>query len=72
MFNVTIYRGTHQIGGCCTELACKGERVLIDLGANLPDSDTPIRDDELAAKVFDGRPAAGAGYGGPGPGGAGG
>lgn len=59
MFNVTIYRGTHQIGGCCTELACKGERVLIDLGANLPDSDTPIRDDELAAKVFDGRPAAG-------------
>ena len=59
MFNLTIYRGTHQIGGCCTELACKGERVLIDLGANLPDSDTPIRDDELAAKVFDGRPAAG-------------
>ena len=59
MFNLTIYRGTHQIGGGCTELACKGERVLIDLGANLPDSDTPIRDDELAAKVFDGRPAAG-------------
>lgn len=59
MFNVTIYRGTHQIGGCCTELACKGERVLIDLGANLPDSDTSIRDDELAAKVFDGRPVAG-------------
>ena len=29
------------------------------MGANLPDSDVPIRDDELIAKVFGGRPAAG-------------
>lgn len=59
MAQLTIHRGTHQIGGCCTEIACGGERVLIDLGANLPDSDAPIEDDELIAKVFDGRPAAG-------------
>ncbi len=59
MAELTIYRGTHQIGGCCTEIASGGERVLIDLGANLPDTDAPIRDDQLVAKVFDGRPAAG-------------
>ena len=60
MVKLTIHRGTHQIGGCCTEINCDGERILIDLGANLPDSDAPIQDDELIAKVFDGRPAAGA------------
>ena len=59
MSELTIHRGSHQIGGCCTEISCEGERILIDLGANLPDSDAPIRDDELLAKVFDGRPAAG-------------
>lgn len=59
MVKLTIHRGTHQIGGCCTEINCDGERILIDLGANLPDSDAPIQDDELIAKVFDGRPAAG-------------
>ena len=59
MAKLIIHRGTHQIGGCCTEITSGGERVLIDLGANLPDSDAPIRDDELISKVFDGRPAAG-------------
>ena len=59
MAELTIYRGTHQIGGCCTEITCGDERILIDLGANLPDSDSPVQDDELVAKVFDGRPAAG-------------
>lgn len=58
MSELTIYRGTRQIGGCCTEIACGGERILIDLGANLPDSDAPIRDDTLVELVFDGRPAA--------------
>ncbi len=59
MAELTIYRGTHQIGGCCTELVSGGERILIDLGANLPNTDAPIRDDELVEKVFDGRSAAG-------------
>ena len=59
MAELTIYRGTHQIGGCCTEIIAGGERILIDLGANLPDSDAPISDEKLLAKVFDGRPADG-------------
>jgi len=59
MAYLTIYRGTHQIGGCCTEIVSGGERVLIDLGANLPGSDdtSPIRDEDLIARVLDGRPA---------------
>ena len=56
---MTIHRGSHQIGGCCTEITCGDERILIDLGAALPDSDSPIRDDMLVSKVFDGRPVAG-------------
>lgn len=35
MIRIKIHRGTHQIGGCATEIECDGERVLIDLGANL-------------------------------------
>ena len=55
---LTIHRGSHQIGGCCTEIASGGEIILIDLGANLPDSDMLISDDALITKVFDGRPTA--------------
>jgi len=59
MANLTIYRGTHQIGGCCTEISAGGRRVLLDLGANLPGSDetAPIKDEDLIARVLDGRPA---------------
>ena len=59
MAQMTIYRGTHQIGGCCTEISMGGRRVLIDMGANLPGSDdtAPIKDTELLDKVLDGRPA---------------
>lgn len=35
---VTVYRGTHQIGGCVTELATKTTRILIDFGSPLPGS----------------------------------
>lgn len=61
MAELTIHRGTHQIGGCCTEFTCGGERVLIDLGANLPGSDetAPIKDTDLLDKVLDGRPVNG-------------
>ena len=57
MPNLTIYRGANQIGGCCTELSCGGERILFDLGANLPDCDSPISDDELVRRVFESRSA---------------
>lgn len=48
-----IHRGANQIGGCCTELLCGDERILFDLGANLPDCDSIISDDELVKRVFE-------------------
>lgn len=58
---IKIYRGTNQIGGCATEISCGEERILIDLGANLPGTDetTSMSDKELLNKVFDGRPCKG-------------
>lgn len=52
--NITIHRGTHQIGGCATELNINGERILIDLGANLPGTDeaSVISDEYLCDKLF--------------------
>lgn len=54
MIKITIHRGTHQIGGCATEIECDGERILIDLGANLPGSDekAEITDKQLLDQVF--------------------
>ena len=41
---VTIYRGTRQIGGCCTGIATASTRILIDAGAPLPGEQCePIR-----------------------------
>lgn len=59
MAELTIYRGSHQIGGCCTEIISGNERILIDFGANLPDTNATIQDDQLVSKVFDGRPVKG-------------
>lgn len=60
MAELKIYRGADQIGGGCTEITAGGKRVLIDFGANLPDTDetSSIKDEELATWVFDDRPAA--------------
>lgn len=33
---VTIHRGTHQIGGCVTEIRSENARIIIDMGAELP------------------------------------
>lgn len=54
MIKIRINRGTHQIGGCATEIECDGERILIDLGANLPGSDeeAAISDSQLLDSVF--------------------
>lgn len=36
---IIIHRGTNQIGGCITEITSDSEtKILIDIGANLPDS----------------------------------
>ena len=42
---ITIHRGSHQIGGCITEIKSeKGTKILIDLGHNLPEGDKPSED----------------------------
>ena len=42
---ITIHRGQNQIGGCITEIESgSGTRILIDLGHNLPEGDTPSED----------------------------
>lgn len=52
---IKIYRGTHQIGGCATEIRTEKHRVVIDFGANLPDScqKEALSDEELLKAVFD-------------------
>lgn len=50
-----IYRGSSQIGGCCTQIGTGESRILIDFGANLPGTDrnAGIKDAEMFQKVFD-------------------
>ena len=57
MADLTIHRGTHQIGGGCTEISAGGHRILIDFGANLPgtDGDAQTKDREMVQKVFGSR-----------------
>ncbi|OYV51585.1 MAG: MBL fold metallo-hydrolase [Acidocella sp. 20-58-15] len=38
-FSVCIHRGARQIGGTCIELACEGQRILLDLGMPLDAGD---------------------------------
>lgn len=59
--NITIYRGSHQIGGCVTEIKMDRHRIVIDFGANLPDSkpNGVMSDEELLHTVFNGKPCDG-------------
>lgn len=51
--SVTIFRGSHQIGGCATEIKTENHRILIDLGANLPDNENAgVSDEELLKRAF--------------------
>lgn len=36
---IKIYRGTHSIGGCVTEIKTAQSRIIIDMGAELPRGD---------------------------------
>jgi ribonuclease J len=49
-----IHRGTHQIGGCITEIKTETSRIVIDFGANLPGLETKLdkSDEQLAYEVF--------------------
>ena len=44
---IIIHRGTHQIGGCATEVRTKNTRILIDFGAELPDATGYLPPDDL-------------------------
>ena len=37
---ITIHRGTHQIGGCITEIESNGYRIFIDFGEQLPGNES--------------------------------
>lgn len=54
---ITIYRGSHQIGGCVTEIKTGNHRIVIDFGQNLPGSkaDDVMTDEELLHTVFNGK-----------------
>ena len=44
---IIVHRGTHQIGGCATEIRTKSTRILIDFGAELPDKNRYVPPDHL-------------------------
>ncbi|MDE6110476.1 MAG: hypothetical protein K2F65_01035 [Eubacterium sp.] len=44
---IIIHRGTHQIGGCVTEISTDSSKVFIDFGADLPNTTTPKLNKEI-------------------------
>ena len=40
---ITVHRGTHQIGGIATEIATAKTRILIDMGEDLSPTPTPLQ-----------------------------
>lgn len=44
---IIIHRGTHQIGGCATEIRTDSTRILIDFGSELPDAEGRVSQDIL-------------------------
>ncbi len=46
--NIIIHRGTHQIGGCVTEICTKKTHIFIDMGSELPDEDGNIAIETLS------------------------
>lgn len=58
MLTLTIHRGAHQIGGCCTEVRTDQARILIDFGDELPEPGQVSRPLELEG-VTHGKPDCG-------------
>lgn len=44
---IIVHRGTHQIGGCITEIVTEQARVFIDMGSELPDEEGNIPSETL-------------------------
>lgn len=49
---IIIHRGTHQIGGCVTEIKTEEARIIIDMGTPLPSSKTDNELDAAAEEVI--------------------
>ena len=54
---IRIYRGTHQIGGCVTEITSGSTRIFIDFGSELPGPDGEQKEETLSVPgVTEGEP----------------
>lgn len=54
---ITIHRGTHQIGGCVTEICSGDTRIIIDIGSELPNADGIILEETISIPgVTEGKP----------------
>lgn len=40
---IKVYRGTHQIGGCITEISTESARIIIDMGEQLPSTKNDMK-----------------------------
>jgi ribonuclease J len=50
---ITIHRGSHQIGGCITEIESNGYKAFIDFGEQLPGTEIEERRlEELLSRFF--------------------
>lgn len=49
---IIVHRGTHQIGGCSTEIATKTSRIVIDFGSEL-DGNQPLDVDGITQGISD-------------------
>ena len=53
---IIIHRGTHQIGGCVTEIKSKNTRVIIDMGSELPSAEPSDKPELSIEGVTKGNP----------------
>ena len=49
---IIIHRGTHQIGGCVTEIKTEETRIIIDIGTPLPGSKTENEGDAAEENII--------------------
>lgn len=54
---IKVHRGTHQVGGCVTEIKTKNARIIIDMGAELPTSENTENTDITIDGVTVGAPS---------------
>lgn len=48
---IKVYRGTHQIGGCITEIKTESARIIIDMGEDLPSADYPFANHQQQLEI---------------------